>query len=513
MADRVVDRGEAIQVQEDDAGPGGHRGVAQHVPGALLDIGPVWQAGQAVVEGEVGDLLAQRDLVAHVARGDQHLDGLAGHLVAQQGRLDVPPRPVGGPDPDREPAGALESLEALASFGVAAEGQPDRGQHGGPVLGMDEVEQPPAGQRRGRVAVVLDRRARVPDHAVQVADQDDVAGPVGQVAQAPAGLPPDAEHGQVLPHQHEDPRGQHEHPGAARHDQRDPGRRRAGQAVGYHHHGGHGGGQHRDDGRRRRTRRAAGPTGPEPFGHPPRRRAEQQRRDHREQLARDAQVSAQHPLTHGQRVADGDGEQGQVGQRDPPPGGGDHGQQRAEHGQVGQRVDEREQERARPFAGPVELGAEQRGPADHQQGDGHHVAIGEPGQHRAGRTLLRAAADFPFGHGEHGDADGHGGQGQQRRQVGEGQAGGGVQRAAEDPLHDQAGAVQRGTGREPPVGPRDGTLVPAGAEPQAHRRPEPRQHAKHGHARRSDMISRTRAPSVPPAVLNYSTHAGQKRIA
>ena len=251
VADRVVDRGEAVQVQEDDAGPGGHRGVAQHVTGAFLDVGPVGQAGQAVVEGEVVDLLAQRDLVAHVARGDQHLDGLAGHLVAQQGRLDVPPRPVGGPDPDREPAGALESLEALASFGVAAEGQPDRGQHGGPVLGMDEVEQPPAGQRRGRVAVVLDRRARVPDHAVQVADQDDVAGPVGQVAQAPAGLPPDAEHGQVLPHQHEDPRGQHEHPGAACHDQRDPGRRRAGQAVGYHHHGGHGGGQHRDDGRRR----------------------------------------------------------------------------------------------------------------------------------------------------------------------------------------------------------------------------------------------------------------------
>ena len=60
--------------------------------------------------------------------------------------------------------------------------------------------------------------------------------------------------------------------------------------------------------------------GPEPFGHPPRRRAEQQRREHRHQLARDAQVAAEHPLAHGQRVADGDGEQGQVGQRDPPPG-------------------------------------------------------------------------------------------------------------------------------------------------------------------------------------------------
>jgi hypothetical protein len=87
------------------------------------------------MKGEVGDLLAQRDLIAHVARGDQHLDGLAGGLVAQQGGLDVPPRPVGGPDPDREPAGAFEPFEPLGALGVAAQGQPDRGQHGGPVLG------------------------------------------------------------------------------------------------------------------------------------------------------------------------------------------------------------------------------------------------------------------------------------------------------------------------------------------------------------------------------------------
>ena len=78
------------------------------------------------------------------------------------------------------------------------------------------------------------------------------------------------------------------------------------------------------------------------------------------------------------------------------------------------------------------------------------------------------------------------------------QAGSRVQRAAADPLDDQAGAVQRGADREPPVGPRDGAVVPARAEPQAHRRRAPRQHAKHGHPRRSEMIRRTRAPSVPP---------------
>ena len=104
VADRVVDRGEAVQVEEDDAGPPGHRGVTQHVPGALLDVRAVRQPGQPVVEGQVRDLLAQRDLVAHVAGGDEHLDGLTGRLVAQHGGLDVPPRPVGGPDPDREPA-------------------------------------------------------------------------------------------------------------------------------------------------------------------------------------------------------------------------------------------------------------------------------------------------------------------------------------------------------------------------------------------------------------------------
>ena len=69
------------------------------------------------MEGEVGDLLAQRDLVAHVARGDQHLDRLAGRLVAQHGGLDVPPRAVGGPDPDREPAGSPGSLGRLAGRG------------------------------------------------------------------------------------------------------------------------------------------------------------------------------------------------------------------------------------------------------------------------------------------------------------------------------------------------------------------------------------------------------------
>ena len=274
MPDRVVDRGEAVQVEEDDAGPPGRRGVTQHVPGALLDVGAVRQPGQPVVEGQVRDLLAQRDLVADVAGGDQHLHRLTGRLVAQHGGLDVPPRPVGGPDPDREPARSLGPFGRLTRRGadqpggvVPAEREPDRRQRGGPVLRVDEIEQPPTGQRPGRVAVVLDRRARVPDRAVQIADQHDVAGPVGEIPQAPAGLPPYPEDVPVLPDEHDDPRGQHEHPGAARHDQRDPGGRRRGQAVRDHHQGGRGRDQHGDDGRRRRACR---PAGPADRGHPPR---------------------------------------------------------------------------------------------------------------------------------------------------------------------------------------------------------------------------------------------------
>src|SRR3984893_15845125 len=54
----------------------------------------------------------------------------------------------------------------------------------------------------------------------------------------------------------------------------------------------------------------------------------------------------------------------------------------------------------------------------------------------------------------------------------------------------------------------------AGAEPQAHRRGETRQHAKHAHARYPEMIRRTWAPSVPPCRPTKSaTHAGQVQIA
>ena len=61
VPDQVVDRGEAVEVEEDDAGqPLGRR--LERLPRPLLHVGAVRQAGQPVVEGQVRHLLAQRHL-------------------------------------------------------------------------------------------------------------------------------------------------------------------------------------------------------------------------------------------------------------------------------------------------------------------------------------------------------------------------------------------------------------------------------------------------------------------
>ena len=106
VADQVVDRGEAVEVEEDDPGLALGRGL-ERLPGALLHVGAVRQPGQPVVEGEVGHLLAQRDLVGDVPDADQQPGGLAGQPVEQHGALDVPPGAVGGPHPAGEAAVAV----------------------------------------------------------------------------------------------------------------------------------------------------------------------------------------------------------------------------------------------------------------------------------------------------------------------------------------------------------------------------------------------------------------------
>ena len=81
-------------------------------------------------------------------------------------------------------------------------------------------------------------------------------------------------------------------------------------------------------------------------------------------------------------------EQRQVGDEHPTPRGGQHRQQRAEHRQVGQRVQQVDQERLRPLPQMLELRAEGQHPADDEQGDRHHVPVGQAGQHGAGIALL-----------------------------------------------------------------------------------------------------------------------------
>src|SRR3984957_1261542 len=111
----VVHAGEGVQIDQDH--PGHARGsgaaVAEYLPGPLLQVGPVRQPGQPVVVGQVRDLAAQRHLVADVPRGDQQ--PVRGPLAAvpRDGRLHVPPGPVGRPDP----AGIADRLSRSTGHG------------------------------------------------------------------------------------------------------------------------------------------------------------------------------------------------------------------------------------------------------------------------------------------------------------------------------------------------------------------------------------------------------------
>ena len=96
----VVHAGERVQVDQDD--PGYARALplqAEYLAGPLFQVGAVGQPGQPVVIGQVRDLAAQRHLVADVPRRDQQPVGGALAPVPRDGRLHVPPGPVGRPDP------------------------------------------------------------------------------------------------------------------------------------------------------------------------------------------------------------------------------------------------------------------------------------------------------------------------------------------------------------------------------------------------------------------------------
>ena len=183
-----------------------------------------------------------------------------------------------------------------------------------------------------------------------------------------------------------------------------------------------------------------------------------------------------------------------------------------------------------PLAGPVELGAEQGDPADHQQGDRHDVAVGQPGQHRrparaGARRHLGPGAAAAAGRPDCGRdplaplASIHDARPRRPpRASSDGRSANdrpepGLSFAPEHLRDDEPDAVQGGRAGQPPVAPGEAAGMPPRAEPQAHRRRQPRQHAKHAHARYPEMITRTWAPSVPPrpAVLT-NLNARQARL-
>ena len=115
--------------------------ACQQVLGPLLQVGAVRQPGQAVVEGQVGHLAAQRHLVADVPRGDQQLVRPRPGRLARHRGLHVPPGAVGRPDPAGEPARRRRR-------GARPRARPD---HAGQVLRVNQL-----GQRR---PVQLGRRS------------------------------------------------------------------------------------------------------------------------------------------------------------------------------------------------------------------------------------------------------------------------------------------------------------------------------------------------------------------
>ena len=205
-------------------------------------------------------------------------------------------------------------------------------------------------------------------------------------------------------------------------------------------------------------------------------------RDHG-QLLEDALVAAGDPGADPERVGQRQREQGEVGDEHPPPGGGQHRQQRAEDRQVRQRVQQVDQERLRSLAQMVELRPEREHPADDEQGDRHHVAVGEAGQHAAGIAS-------PLALGQHHHPDRGGREREQRRHVGqrEGQPGR-AELTGEHLRHDQPGEPEQGGAAEPAVPAGDRARVARRTRPQGDDRPGRGEHGEDVH-RRSPVFLR-----------------------
>ena len=231
----------------------------------------------------------------------------------------------------------------------------------------------------------------------------------------------------------------------------------------------------------------------------PRRQPDQAERKHLGHLLGQGLMPGRQPGPDPEGVTDADREQGEIGQEDPPPARDQGGQQHAQHRGVHQRVHEAEQERTGPLTRTPEVRAEQRDPADDEQGDGHDVTIGERGKDRAGVSLV--GPDRRVGpvrpptvrglRGQGGHADHERSHGQERRHVRERERPGRPEGAGEKLVGEQPREPEHRGPREPAIAPGGATRLAGSTEQQAHHGGARNQEADDVHLRFPQMSSCT----------------------
>ena len=175
VADGVVDRREPVEVDEDD----GDRALAtlDLLACALFDVGAVGQAGQPVVEGQVGDLACSAAC------------SLKSRVVTSSWSVPSPARPyreivdsVGSQVPSV--ARTRQARRATSTSSLGGQERGDRVQDARQVFGVHDVVHRPAEQVLGGVVVgAAGFAADVVHDAVQAADEHDVVDALGQRAE------------------------------------------------------------------------------------------------------------------------------------------------------------------------------------------------------------------------------------------------------------------------------------------------------------------------------------------
>ena len=379
---------------------------------------------------------------------------------------------------------------------------------------MDQVGERHPGQLFRRVAVLGDRRAGIPDPAVEIADQHDIGDALGKLAELAARFPPGDSHRPVPDQQARGPDGQREHRDRPGERDRRLGGRPAGQRPRENHQG---------RGRRRERGGQRGPAArlpglamafeqaharhrpvrgkPHPARVDQRRRAQQAERgdlrelrprpgNHRVDLGADGKR-----VTHRHRERSSE-------RRQPSPARDRHVRQdHAEDDQVSQRVEQGQGERARAVAGPSVDRSEQRHPADDEKRGSQHVAIGEPHGGIAWPDGGRIGARGCHGH----QAGHHRGQGEEREKITECQRHGSpAERPGQGLLGDEARAQRHGSHCQPAIGTPNGTLVTGRAPPENRCRRDSHDGTGRGfclHGRAHRALPAGAEPTEPPSWL------------